>query len=36
MKEIEIKVIVKIKELIIKELIIKEVEIEIIVKIKLV
>ena len=35
-KEMEIKVIIKVKELIIKELIIKEVKIEVIVKIKLV
>ena len=36
MREMEIKVIIKVKELIIKELIIKEVEIEVIIRIKLI
>ena len=35
-KEMEIKVIIRVKELIIRELIIKEVEIKVIIKIKLI
>ena len=36
MKEIEIKVIIRVKELIIRELIIREVEIKVIIRIKLI